>query len=111
MTVPRARVNWTGAVVLLLAGVSICSGQAGVINTVAGNGNRGLSGDGGPATSAQIGGQAVNLAADNAGNFYFADVENARIRRVNPAGVITTLSTGSYNSVAVDAGGNLYATT
>lgn len=111
MTVPRARVNWTGAVVLLLAGVSICSGQAGVINTVAGNGNRGLSGDGGPATSAQIGGQAVNLAADNAGNFYFADVENARIRRVNPAGVITTLSTGSYNSVAVDAAGNLYATT
>ena len=50
----------------------------GVITTVAGNGTLGLSGDDGPATSAQLG--PVSVAVDSIGNLYIADAESARIR-------------------------------
>ena len=66
---------------------------SGLITTVVGNGTIGFSGDGGPATSAQIdfpGG----IAVDSAGNLYFADSSNYRIRRVTPAGIITTIAGG-----------------
>jgi len=61
----------------------------GVIATVAGNGIWGFSGDGGPATSAQIidGG----IAVDSAGNLYIADTNNYRVRKV-ANGVITTIA-------------------
>src|ERR1035441_2933046 len=60
----------------------------GVITTVAGNGTKGFSGDGGPATSAQLSGPD-GVAVDAAGNVYIADCTNNRIRKVS-AGVITT---------------------
>ena len=65
---------------------------AGIITTVAGNGNRGYSGDGGPATSAQIINSVLGVAVDAAGNLYIADGGNSRIRKVTPAGVITTMA-------------------
>jgi streptogramin lyase len=57
----------------------------------AGNGNRGFSGDGGPATDAQIS-QVGGLAVDSAGNLLLGDTGNCTIRRINAAThVITSL--------------------
>lgn len=64
---------------------------AGIIHTVAGNHTPGFSGDGGPAIAAQIGAPA-GVVADVSGNFYFADSNNRRIRKVDPAGIITTFA-------------------
>jgi sugar lactone lactonase YvrE len=98
---------------------------AGVISTVAGNGNSGFSGDGGPATSAGLN-YPSGVAVDAAGNFYIADFNNNRIRKVTVGGVISTVAgngtagfggDGGYATsaqlrypygVAVDAAGNLY---
>ena len=63
--------------------------QAQIISTYAGMGTNGYSGDGGPATSAQLY-DPYDVVADNAGNLYIADMMNNRIRKVNSAGVITT---------------------
>jgi len=63
---------------------------AGVIVTVAGNGNTQFSGDGGPATQAGLG-QIVALALDTSGNLYIADYLNSRIRKVGQNGIITTI--------------------
>ena len=50
----------------------------GIITTVAGNGTLFLDGDGGPATSAEIGGP-YGIALDAQGNLYIADSGNNRI--------------------------------
>ena len=63
----------------------------GSIATVAGDTSFGSSGDGGPATSAKLDGPA-GLAVDGSGNLYIADVWNRRIRKVSPAGIITTVA-------------------
>jgi hypothetical protein len=63
----------------------------GTITTVAGDGKAGFSGDGGPATAAQLD-QPLGLAVDSAGNLYISDWDNYRIRRVSPAGLITTIA-------------------
>ena len=94
----------------------------GVITTVAGNGEDGYSGDGGPATQAAL--NAVAVAVDDAGNLFI--LGNNRVRRVSPDGVITTiagLGTPGYSgdggpavraemwaprSLAVDQAGNIY---
>jgi len=55
----------------------------GVIATIAGNGTLGFSGDGGPATSAQLT-DVSGVAADGAGNLYIADFYNHRIRVLVP---------------------------
>src|SRR5205807_2290650 len=66
----------------------------GIITTVAGDGIRGFSGDGGPATAAQISGP-YDVAVDRAGNFFIVDTGNDRIRRVDAAaGTITTVAGG-----------------
>ncbi|MBX2904569.1 MAG: T9SS type A sorting domain-containing protein [Taibaiella sp.] len=64
----------------------------GIISTVAGTGVTGFSGDGGPATAAQIGsGFAVCL--DSADNIFITDITNDRIRRVDAlTGIITTIA-------------------
>lgn len=63
----------------------------GVISTIAGTGVEGYSGDGGPAALAMIQ-QAVDLAADGAGNVYFADSSGHRIRKISSNGIITTVA-------------------
>lgn len=76
----------------------------GSMNTVAGIGITGYSGDGGQATGAMIG-QAISLALDAAGNLYIADADNNRIRRVDAlTGVITTIA-GSGASIDSGDGG------
>ena len=71
----------------------------GIINTIAGTGSGGFSGDGGPATSALIDGPQ-NIILDTFGNLYIADLSNERIRKVDIAtGIITTIcgnGTGAY---------------
>ncbi len=102
------------------------SALTGVVNTVAGTGSPGYSGDGGPATSAQIG-VIQGVVLDSAGNIYLADAANSRIRRVDAlTNTITTIAgngivgyagdggsatSAALNSpyhVAIDAKGNLY---
>jgi sugar lactone lactonase YvrE len=69
---------------------------AGIISTVAGTGTKGYSGDGGPATAAQIS-YPHGVAVDAAGNIYIADFENCRIRKVTSNGVISTVAgSGAY---------------
>jgi uncharacterized protein (TIGR03437 family) len=97
---------------------------AGTITTVAGNGQKGYSGDGGPATAASLN-WPFGVAVDWAGNLYIADGNNRRVRKVTPDGVITTVAGGGQvfpgdggpatvarlllpKGVAVDAAGNLY---
>ena len=63
----------------------------GTITTIAGNGSKGYSGDAGPATSASLY-NAVRVAVDPGGNVLIADQSNHRIRRVTPAGIITTIA-------------------
>ena len=82
--------------------------RAGRITTVAGNGVRGLSGDGGPATAAQLA-FPHDVAVDAVGNLYIADTNNHRVRRVDLAGTITTAARlDSPSGLAVDAAGNVY---
>ena len=71
--------------VLPLLAVAIASGQN--INTFAGNGTAGYSGDTGPAVQAQIN-RVVGLAADSAGNIYLAEELNNRVRKVDTNGEI-----------------------
>ena len=63
----------------------------GTISTVAGTGQAGYSGDGGLASKAMV--NTPNAVwADSAGILYIADTENNRIRRIDSAGVITTIA-------------------
>lgn len=84
--------------------------QTDFVSTIAGTGTAGYSGDGGPGASAQINNPA-HLVLDSAGNVYFADSSNNRIRRISAgSGVITTVaaSLNTPRGIAVDAGGNLF---
>ena len=68
------------------------------VTQVAGNQTLGYSGDGGPATSAQIG-QVSGLAVDTAGNLYVVDDVYNVVRKVTPTGIISTLAgTGAFAS-------------
>lgn len=67
----------------------------GVVTTVAGTSSYGYSGDGGPATSAQMT-YASGLAIDSTGTLYIADRNNYRVRKVS-AGIISTIGgNGTY---------------
>ncbi len=69
---------------------------SGVISTLAGNGDAGFSGDGGPATLAKLN-RPAQVALDQAGNLLIADGENGRVRRVSGAGTIETVAgNGGY---------------
>ncbi len=64
----------------------------GVIVTVAGTGQRGLKGDGGPATEAELA-EPVGIALDGQRTIYIADSDNHRVRKVDGAtGTITTVA-------------------
>lgn len=64
---------------------------SGIITTIAGNGTAGFSGDGGPATSAQLN-YPGKVYIDANGTVYIPDASNNRIRMVSPSGVITTFA-------------------
>jgi trimeric autotransporter adhesin len=95
---------------------------SGTILQIVGNGTAGYSGDGGPATSAELN-SPVGLAVDLAGNLYIADAGNSLIRKVTPDGNIHTIAGGAHQlgdggpatsaqllypyGVAVDGAGNV----
>ncbi len=96
--------------------------STGIISTVAGNGNWGDSGDGGPATNAEIK-WVTSITPDSSGGFYFTDNSARRIRYVNSGGTINafagknSFSDGSLGrltklrypwGVAYDPSSNLY---
>jgi sugar lactone lactonase YvrE len=70
---------------------------SGNISTLAGTGIAGLTGDGGPAISANLNSPS-GVAVDATGNVYIADAGNARIRRVSPDGNITSVAGGGWPS-------------
>ncbi len=82
--------------------------QSGVITTVAGTGDRGFSGDGGSALSAQLWSPG-RIAVDRKGRLLIADILNARIRRVNATtGVIeTVVGSGVLGDAGAGTGGSL----
>jgi sugar lactone lactonase YvrE len=63
----------------------------GVISTIAGTGVPAFGGDAGPAAAASLN-HPTGLALDDAGNLFFADFENNVIRRIDTAGIITTVA-------------------
>ncbi|HWQ31994.1 MAG TPA: BACON domain-containing carbohydrate-binding protein [Blastocatellia bacterium] len=75
----------------------------GVITTIAGNGQLGSSGDGGPATAASLN-EPGGIALDAAGNLYIADTNNHRIRKVTPAGTISTVAGTGISDFGGDGG-------
>lgn len=99
--------------------------STGIITTVAGGNGSGYNGDGIPATTAWLN-SVYSVAADQAGNFYIGDAGANRVRKVNSAGIISTLAgngTGGFSGdggaaanaqlnypygVALDAAGNVY---
>ena len=65
--------------------------QQGIITTVAGTGEPGFSGDGGPATAAKLN-EVEDISFDTNGDLLIADTSNNRIRRVDQKGIITTVA-------------------
>ena len=65
----------------------------GFIRTIAGNGTAGFAGDDGPASASHLN-SPYGLALDSSGNLYIADLGNARIRRITPSGLISTVAGG-----------------
>jgi sugar lactone lactonase YvrE len=131
----RIRVVNTQSDPITVAGVTI---QPGNIATIAGDGNGKFSGDGGPATSAEIYGP-TGLHFDSSGNLYFADADNNRVRVINlqaspimvagitiqPGTIMTVAGNGVYGytgdggpatsagltnpqDVLIDGSGNIY---
>ena len=78
------------AILFSVASVHASADDGSVITTVAGNGTQGYAGDGGPATSAELN-NPEGARLDSLGNLYISDAGNCRIRKVNPAGVISTI--------------------
>ena len=97
----------------------------GTISTTAGTGDPGFSGDGGPAAQAKLY-YPDAMTIDSAGNLYIVDQYDLRVRKITPAGIISTVAgngTVAYSvdargalqtgfaylmGIAVDAAGNLY---
>lgn len=76
---------------------------SGNIWTIAGNGTAGYSGDGGPATSAQLA-FPFGLSMDSGGNLYIADIMNSVIRKVDVNGIITTVAGNGTTGYTGDGG-------
>jgi sugar lactone lactonase YvrE len=108
----EARVNWPWSVAVGADGSLYIADTgnsrvrkvdpAGVITTLAGNGKKAYSGDGGPATWAAVRPTAVALGAG--GTFYIADAGNNRVRRVDADGVITTFAGNGEAGYSGDGG-------
>src|SRR5262249_19034630 len=93
----------------------------GMTTIVAGNGGQGFTGDGGPATAATLN-APESVISDNKGDLFIVDSQNDRVRKVDAAGVISTVvggyvgdgnksthsSTNWAQGIAFDPAGNLY---
>ena len=117
------RTNYTLA--LLLALLLTLSAHAQIINTYAGGGSIGHTGNGGSALLATLD-SPTSVASDAAGNIYISDQQNSCVRKVDTFGIITTVAgTGisGYNGdniaataaqlsqnwgIAADAAGNIF---
>jgi pimeloyl-ACP methyl ester carboxylesterase len=76
----------------------------GEVTHVAGTGGaRGFSGDGGPATEAEMS-WVRDIAVDRLGNVYFTDFENHRVRMVDTSGIITTIAGTGEKGFSGDGG-------
>ena len=73
------------------------------INTVAGTGTAGYSGDNGPATNAKIN-MPIGCFVDATGNIYIADQQNSCIRKVTTSGIITTVAGTGVGGYSGDNG-------
>ena len=85
---------------------------SGIITTVAGNGTAGYSGDGGPATDAQLQ-VSFDVEITGAGDLFLPDGIPHGIRRVSPAGIISTVTWGGdgpsgVTCVSSDSSNNLF---
>lgn len=81
--------------------------STGLISTIAGNGSNGYSGDGGPATMAQL--VPTAILVDAAGNIYFAS-NGSGIRKIDAlTGIITTIAGSSNTGFSGDGGDPLNA--
>ena len=76
-----------------------------IINTIAGYGWSGYTGDGGQATSAKLN-NPQSVTVDSSGNLYIADVSNNRIRKVATSGIISTYAGDGPASSAGNDGGD-----
>jgi uncharacterized protein (TIGR03437 family) len=79
------------------------SQNTGHVTVVAGNGNPGFGGDGGPAANATLN-NPVGLAMDSAGNLYVADANNHRIREITADGYIFTIAGNGNIGYSGDGG-------
>ncbi len=81
--------------------LTLCSSQ--IITTIAGDGGTVFAGDGGQATDAEISGGG-NVVFDKKGNMYFCDQRHSRIRKVDTAGIITTVAGTIFPGFGGDGG-------
>ncbi len=79
---------------------------AGIITNFAGNGTSGFTGDGGPATAAEM--SPVGISVDRLGNIYFSDPSLARVRKISTAGIVSTIA-GNGNFIDSGDGGQATA--
>lgn len=102
---------WTGMAADLSGNIYIASGcvvrkvdTTGMVNTVAGNGQCGYGGDGGPSTSAMLD-YPQGLFVDSSGNIFIADTSNSRVREVLASnGTITTVAGNGTSGYSGDGG-------
>lgn len=78
-------------------------GTNGIINTIAGDYTSGYSGDDGPAAAARLN-SPMSGCADAAGNYYFADARNNRVRKISTTGIITTIAGNGVEGYTGDGG-------
>ncbi len=97
-------------VLVLLCALKVCLAQGYVVDTIAGNGIAGLSGDGGPAIRGMVNTPGA-LALDSLGRLYIADRGNSLVRRVDTNGQLSTVATSpdaAIDDIAVDSRTTLY---
>jgi len=73
------------------------SSPGGIISTIAGNGTAGYSGNGGPATAAQLS-YPASVLSDSSGNIYVSDLVNDAVRILAPAGTEPVLTVSITHS-------------